>query len=60
MAKKKAASRTKASSSSNASSEDVLRLNAEQQFAHELDALADQDDREKPPGWRLSPWAVKT
>lgn len=36
-----------------------LRLHAEQQFAHELDALAKFDDRQKPPNWRLSPWAVK-
>ena len=37
-----------------------LRLHAEQQFAHELAALARHDDRERPPGWNLSPWAVKT
>ena len=39
---------------------DSLRLHAEQQYAHELQALATQDDRERPPGWQLSPWAVKT
>lgn len=37
-----------------------LRLQAEQQFAEELGALTDADDRQRPPGWRLSPWAVKT
>jgi len=37
-----------------------LRLHAEQQFAAELDALAAVDDRQKPPNWKLSPWAVKT
>ncbi|MFZ5832012.1 MAG: ATP-binding protein [Planctomycetota bacterium] len=37
-----------------------LRLHAEQQFAHELAALAEVDDRHRPPNWRLSPWAVKT
>ena len=37
-----------------------LRLHAEEQFAHELAALAEHDDRERPPGWKLSPWAVKT
>jgi len=37
-----------------------LRLHAEQQFAHELEALAAVDDRQKPPRWNLSPWAVKT
>lgn len=36
-----------------------LRLHAEQQFAHELAALAAVDDRQKPPNWKLSPWAVK-
>jgi MoxR-like ATPase len=37
---------------------DVLRPHAEHQYAHELTALAALDDRERPPGWRLSPWAV--
>ena len=37
-----------------------LRLHAEQQFASELEALAQVDDRQKPPNWKLSPWAVKT
>lgn len=38
----------------------VLRLQAEQQFAEELVELAKADDRQKPPNWKLSPWAVKT
>jgi MoxR-like ATPase len=38
----------------------VLRAHAEQQFAEELDALARIDTRQRPPNWRLSPWAVKT
>jgi MoxR-like ATPase len=38
----------------------VLRAHAEQQFAHELEALARADDRPRPPSWRLSPWAVAT
>jgi len=38
----------------------VLRAHAEQQFAHELDALARGDDRPRPPSWRMSPWAVAT
>jgi len=38
----------------------ALRLHAEQQFAHEFKALAKADERQKPPGWLLSPWAVKT
>lgn len=36
----------------------VLRAHAEQQFAAELAALAEADDRPRPPSWRLSPWAV--
>ena len=40
--------------------ETVLRPHAEQEFAAELAALAAADDRARPPGWRLSPWAVTT
>lgn len=36
----------------------ILRPHAEQEFAHELASLAAVDDRERPPNWRLSPWAV--
>ncbi|MFC4563931.1 AAA family ATPase [Nocardiopsis mangrovi] len=36
----------------------ALRPHAEQHFADELAALAAADDRPRPPGWRLSPWAV--
>jgi MoxR-like ATPase len=36
----------------------VLRLHAEDEFAEELDALAKADDRQRPPNWKLSPWAV--
>ena len=38
----------------------VLRPHAEQEYAAELAALAAGDDRELPPGWKLSPWAVTT
>lgn len=38
----------------------VLRPHAEHEFAHELAALAATDTRERPPNWRLSPWAVVT
>lgn len=38
----------------------VLRPHAEQAFADELAALADHDDRPRPPSWKLSPWAVTT
>lgn len=37
----------------------LLRQHAEQQYAEELDALARADDRPRPPGWKLSPWAVR-
>src|SRR5579859_1604705 len=39
---------------------DVLRPHAEQQYAAELAALADSDDRQRPRAWRMSPWAVVT
>ncbi|MEO3885872.1 AAA family ATPase [Nonomuraea sp. B5E05] len=38
----------------------VLRPHAEDQYAEELALLAKDDDRPRPPGWRLSPWAVTT
>lgn len=37
----------------------LLRRHAERQFAEELAALREVDDRPKPPGWTLSPWAVR-
>lgn len=40
--------------------ENKLRLQAEQQYGEELAELAKADDRQKPPSWKLSPWAVKT
>jgi MoxR-like ATPase len=40
--------------------EAVLRQHAEQQFAEELAELAKADDRQKPPNWKLSPWAART
>ena len=41
-------------------SPDILRPHAEVEHAGELAALAAADDRERPPNWRLSPWAVVT
>jgi MoxR-like ATPase len=38
----------------------ILRPHAEQIYAHELAALDTDDDRPRPPQWRLSPWAVTT
>jgi MoxR-like ATPase len=40
--------------------QDLLRAHAEDEWAHELAALAAGDDRPRPPQWRLSPWAVAT
>ncbi len=39
---------------------EVLRQHAEQQFAHELAALAEADTHPRPPKWNLSPRAVLT
>ncbi|WP_420450839.1 ATP-binding protein [Ilumatobacter sp.] len=36
----------------------VLRPHAEVEYADELAALDRADDRPRPPGWELSPWAV--
>jgi hypothetical protein len=36
----------------------VLREHAEQQYASELTELAAVDKRQRPPSWKLSPWAV--
>ncbi|MDX2305877.1 MAG: AAA family ATPase [Microscillaceae bacterium] len=41
-------------------SQNLLRPHAEQLFAHELLALTEVDTRQKPPQWKLSPWAVLT
>lgn len=38
----------------------ALRLHAEHEYAHELEALGAIDDRQRPPSWKLSPWAVRT
>jgi MoxR-like ATPase len=38
----------------------VLRQHAEQQYAEELAELGKSDTRNRPPNWRLSPWAVAT
>jgi MoxR-like ATPase len=37
----------------------VVREHAERQYAEELAALAQADDRPRPPNWALSPWAVR-
>ncbi|HEX6033796.1 MAG TPA: AAA family ATPase, partial [Anaerolineales bacterium] len=38
----------------------LLREHAEGQFAEELEALSKADQRQRPPNWKLSPWAVMT
>jgi MoxR-like ATPase len=38
----------------------IQRQPAEQEFAAELEALAKEDTRQRPPRWKLSPWAVVT
>ena len=38
----------------------LLRPHAEQAYAEELQALDRQDDRPRPPSWKLSPWATVT
>ncbi len=38
----------------------ILRAHAENEFAEELATLAKSDDKPRPPGWRLSPWGVRT
>lgn len=38
----------------------VLRQHAEQQYVDELEALIAQDTRQRPPRWKMSPWAVST
>ena len=43
-----------------APSDGVQRRHAEDQFAAELAALIEVDDKPKPPKWKLSPWAVAT
>ncbi|MDX2232645.1 MAG: AAA family ATPase [Leptolyngbyaceae cyanobacterium bins.349] len=61
MATSKSNSQVAASTSPPASSTpsaSLLREHAEQQFAHELAELAKTDSRQRPPNWKLSPWAV--
>lgn len=38
----------------------MLRRHAEREYAEELAELEKVDDRQRPPNWKLSPWAVKT
>jgi MoxR-like ATPase len=38
--------------------QNIIRPHAEVTYAHELTALAQQDEHTKPANWNLSPWAV--
>jgi MoxR-like ATPase len=51
---------TSEANSADAGLDAVLRQHAEQQYAEELAELAKIDDRQRPPNWWLSPWAVRT
>jgi MoxR-like ATPase len=42
------------------SSTSIMRQHAEHLFAAELAALAAEDDKPRPPNWKLSPWGVVT
>ncbi|HIV72688.1 MAG TPA: AAA family ATPase [Candidatus Aquabacterium excrementipullorum] len=42
----------------NASTSNVMRQHAEQQYAEELAELKKQDTRQRPENWALSPWSV--
>jgi MoxR-like ATPase len=38
----------------------LLREHAEQLFADEIEELVKADTKQRPPNWKLSPWAVST
>jgi MoxR-like ATPase len=46
--------------SNNTQANHVQRRHAEDQYDNELEELAKSDKRQRPPNWRLSPWAVVT
>lgn len=60
----KTMAKTKATATTNSTTPDevsaILRQHAEDQFSAELASLAEADDRQRPPNWQLSPWAVAT
>jgi MoxR-like ATPase len=43
-----------------AKSPNVMRQHAEEQFQEEIAELSKSDKRQRPPSWKLSPWAVAT
>ena len=44
----------------NTDTQTAQRAHAEVEYAEELAELAAQDQRPRPPNWKLSPWAVRT
>ncbi len=50
----------KHSASKSLETDQILRAHAELEFSAELTVLEAYDQRQRPPHWRLSPWAVKT
>ena len=51
---------TKKSAGNGQSATAVLREHAEYQFRAETRCFAQEDDKPRPPNWKLSPWAVCT
>jgi MoxR-like ATPase len=58
--KNKTAEAQSTQSKKKVSNTSLLREHAEQQFAQELEELGKVDKRQRPPNWKLSPWAVMT
>jgi len=56
----KAKGNTDAATTVTTSVSTLLREHAENQFAEELSELAKIDTKQRPPNWKLSPWAVST
>lgn len=60
MATPKAKSSKKTKTSAEKETSAVLRQHVETEFQSEFEALEAEDERQKPPNWRLSPWAIAT
>lgn len=57
---KSATNSTHAEKTIGSDAQTVLRQHAEITFQAELEAIAAEDQRQKPPNWKLSPWAIAT
>jgi MoxR-like ATPase len=53
-------SKSSGKSAAPAAAQGIMRMPAEQQYLEELQELRKSDDRQRPPNWQLSPWAVVT